>query len=101
MNRIGIFALLAGLATAGHVSGNEPAQTAADWTNFGGDGSAQQYSALDQIHLGNVGQLGLAWYFDLEPGFSVSSPVKGGDRLFTTTSHNHIRAFDAATGKLL
>jgi quinohemoprotein ethanol dehydrogenase len=79
----------------------DPTQDTSDWTNFGGDGSAQQYSVLDEIHTGNVGQLSLTWHFDLEPGFSVSSPVKGGDKLFTTTSHSHIRAFEAASGRLL
>lgn len=72
-----------------------------DWTNFSGDGAAQQYSRLDQIHLGNIDRLQLAWYYDLEPGFTVSAPVKGGDKLFTTTGHSLIRAFDAASGKLL
>lgn len=72
-----------------------------DWTNFSGDGAAQQYSALDQISTANVDDLRLAWYYDLEPGFSVSSPVKGGDKLFTTTGHSFIRAFHAATGELL
>jgi quinohemoprotein ethanol dehydrogenase len=72
-----------------------------DWPNFGRDGSEQHYSPLAEISLSNIGQLSLAWYYDLEPGFSVSAPVKGGDKLFTTTSHSHIRAFDAAKGTLL
>lgn len=78
------------------------AQVAAgDWPNFGRDGSEQHYSPLTGIAVSNVEKLGLAWYFDLEPGFTVSAPVKGGDKLFTTTGHSHIRAFDAASGKLL
>ncbi len=72
-----------------------------DWQNFGGDGLEQHYSTLDQVNLDSVGRLRLAWYYDLEDGFSVSTPVKAGDKLFTTTSHSHIRAFDAASGKLL
>src|SRR5690625_5425630 len=59
-----------------------------DWTNFSGDGAAQQYSPLDQVNLGNIERLTLAWSYDLESGFSVSSPVKGGDKLFTTTGHS-------------
>lgn len=77
------------------------ATDASDWPNFGRDGSEQHYSPLDEISLQNISQLDLAWYYDLEPGFSVSAPVKGGDKLFTTTGHSHIRAFDAANGKLL
>src|SRR5690554_4517452 len=52
-----------------------PADT--DWPNFSGEGSQGQYSVLDQINLNNIDRLGVAWYFDLEPGFTVSSPVKG------------------------
>lgn len=76
-----------------------PADT--DWPNFSGDGAQNQYSPLNQINLDTIGRLGVAWHFELEPGFSVSSPVKGGNKLFTTTGHSYIRAFDAATGKLL
>ena len=93
-----IFMLAATLAIAGY--GNAAAN-GSDWPNFGRDGSEQHYSPLDQITLQNIGQLNLAWYYELEPGFSVSAPVKGGDKLFTTTGHSHIRAFDAASGKLL
>ncbi len=74
---------------------------AADWPNFGGDGREQHYSALDQVNLENIADLSLAWSYDLESGFSVSAPVKGGNKLFTTTSHSLIRAFDAASGELL
>jgi len=77
------------------------AETDIDWPNFSGEGSQQQYSPLDQINMGTVDELSLAWSFDLESGFTVSSPVKGGNKLFTTTGHSYIRAFDAATGKLL
>lgn len=72
-----------------------------NWPNFGRDGSEQHYSPLNQINLSTVEKLRPAWYYDLEPGFTVSAPVTGGDKLFTTTGHSHIRAFDAASGKLL
>ncbi len=111
MNRLNVLALATALAVTGCGKESGSVQESAappitaiesiDWPNFGGDGSEQHYSALDQIALNNIGQLKLAWYADLEPGFSVSAPVKGGDKLFTTTGHSHIRAFDAASGKLL
>jgi len=90
-----VLALCAGLSIT------SPAAEPGDWPNFGRDGSEQHYSPLDQIDLDNVDKLGLAWFHDLEPGFTVSTPVKAGGKLFTTTGHNRIRAFDAATGKLL
>lgn len=94
-------AIAACAAVVGVTLDTAAAEVAGDWGNFGRDGSEQHYSPLDQIGLHNVKQLDLAWYHDLEPGFSVSTPVKGGEKLFTTTGHSHIRAFDAATGKLL
>jgi quinohemoprotein ethanol dehydrogenase len=101
MKRFRLLAMLTGLAIAGPLAGSERDPGAGDWPNFGRDGSERHYSPLDQVNRDNVDQLGLAWYFDLEPGFSVSAPVKGGDRLFTTTGHSRIRALDAATGRLL
>src|SRR5215831_19467228 len=72
-----------------------------DWQNFGRDGSEQHYSPLDAIKLDNVGQLNLAWHFDLEPGFTVSTPLAAEGKVFLTTGHSHIRALDAVSGKLL
>ncbi len=101
MKTLSHLALVTALLIAGRTAAADINPGAGEWTNFGRDGSEQHYSALDEITLENINRLGLAWYYDLEPGFSVSAPVKGGDRLFTTTGHNHIRAFDAASGKLL
>jgi quinohemoprotein ethanol dehydrogenase len=79
----------------------DPTTTANDWPNFGGDGREQHYSPLEDIILANIDRLGLAWHYALEPGFTVSAPVAAAGKLFITTGHSHIRAFDAATGKLL
>ncbi len=94
-------ALAAAFALFGFYPGDLFATEAGDWPNFGRDGSEQHFSPLDQITVANVDELSLAWSYDLEPGFSVSAPVEAGGKLFTTTGHNHIRAFDAASGKLL
>jgi quinohemoprotein ethanol dehydrogenase len=72
-----------------------------DWPNFGRDGSEQHYSPLTEVTLENVDQLQLAWHFDLEPGFTVSTPVAAAGKVFVTTGHSRIRAFDGANGKLL
>lgn len=88
--------------TACCLSGTTGAEVVDDnWPNFGRDGSEQHYSPLHEINLNNVEKLRLAWYYDMEPGFTVSPPVTGGGKLFTTTGHSHIRAFEAASGKLL
>lgn len=88
--------LLVGCDAANHSDTNN-----SDWPNFGRDGSEQHYSPLNEIRVDNVDELSLAWYYDLESGFSVSTPVKGGDKLFTTTGNSYIRAFNAASGELL
>jgi len=75
--------------------------TEADWPNFGGDGHEQHYSPLKQVSLKNVDDLKLAWHYDLEPGFTVSAPVEADGKLFVTSGHSLIRAFEADTGKLL
>ena len=72
-----------------------------DWTNFGNDGREQHFSAADEIDTGTVANLKLAWHYDLEPGFTVSGPVAAGGKLFVTSGHSRVRAFDAASGKLL
>ncbi len=117
MNKIYFSVLISALAVVGfgskqsaatqqHQTGQTQAsqpQAAADvdWPNFGGDGKEQHYSILDEISLDTVDQLSLAWSYELESGFTVSTPVKGGDKLFTTTGHSFIRAFKADTGDLL
>jgi len=72
-----------------------------DWPSFGRTPGEQHYSPLDQIDTGNVGELGLAWHYDLEPGYSASTPVAAEGKLFVTSGHSHIRAFDVVTGKVL
>lgn len=72
-----------------------------DWPNFSGDGSQQQFSPITDINMSNIDRLTLAWSYDLPPSFTVSSPVKGGDKLFTTTGIGQIKAFNAETGQLL
>jgi quinohemoprotein ethanol dehydrogenase len=96
---LGVSFLAASLALAG--CHPKPQVAAGDWPNFGRDGSEQHYSPLTGINQQNVGQLKLAWHYDLEPGHSVSAPVEADGKLFITTGQSHIRALDAATGKEL
>ncbi len=101
MARIGVTALALSATLAGCKSGTPQSEVDGDWPNFGRDGSEQHYSPLDEIRLDNVGKLSLAWHYDLEPGFTVSTPVAAEGKLFATSGHSRIRAFDGATGKLL
>lgn len=97
--RIAASALVLSLLANGATAREQAA--ADDWPNYGRDGSEQHYSPLDQVKLENVGKLSLAWHFDLEPGFTVSTPVAAEGKLFVTSGHSYIRALDAVTGKLL
>src|ERR1700744_3516106 len=94
---------LALIAAAGIVFASVKAAHAdeGDWPNYGRDGSEQHYSPLTEVTTQNAGRLGLAWHFLLESGYTLSTPVAAEGKLFVTTGHSHIRAFDAVTGKLL
>ncbi|RYD98666.1 MAG: hypothetical protein EOP61_15310, partial [Sphingomonadales bacterium] len=91
-----VIAMIASLAIAAQrgVSG-------ADWQSFGNDGTEQHYSPLDQVNLKTVGRLGLVWQYQLPPGNTTTAPVMAEGKLFVTSGHSHVRAFDAATGRLL
>ncbi len=72
-----------------------------EWPSWGRTGHETHYSPLDEIDAGNVANLKLAWHFDLEPGYSSSTPLMAEGKVFLTTGHSHIRALDAETGKPL
>ena len=72
-----------------------------DWPSWGRTGNEAHYSPLDEIDTGNVGELKLAWHFDVEPGYSPSTPIEAEGKVFITTGHSLIRALDAVTGKEL
>ncbi|MEW9854969.1 PQQ-dependent dehydrogenase, methanol/ethanol family [Novosphingobium sp. M1R2S20] len=72
-----------------------------EWPSWGRTGHETHYSPLDEIDADNVSELKLAWHYDLEPGYSASTPLMADGKVFITTGHSHIRAFDAETGKEL
>ena len=60
------------------------------------------YSPLDQIHVGNVGQLAPAWSFATDVlGGHESPPIVNDGVMFITTPGNHLLALDARRGELL
>lgn len=72
-----------------------------DWPSFGRTAAEQHYSPLSQINRETVKNLGLAWYFDLPFGNSISSPVEADGVLYVATSYSIVRALDVRTGKQL
>jgi len=71
------------------------------WLAHGRTWSEQRYSPLDQINDGNVGQLGLAWYFDLDTKRGQqASPIIVDGTMYTTSAWSKVQALDAKTGEL-
>ncbi|MBX5461427.1 MAG: PQQ-dependent dehydrogenase, methanol/ethanol family [Steroidobacteraceae bacterium] len=72
------------------------------WLMDGRTYMAQRYSPLKQINEQNVGQLGLAWYHDLETFRGVeATPLAIDGVLYNISAWNITTAYDAATGKVL
>lgn len=79
----------------------DDARAAADWPEYGGGSQEQHYSALDSINDKNVAGLGLVWQQDLPVGTTVTQPIAAEGKVFVTSGHSLISAFDAVSGKLL
>jgi quinoprotein glucose dehydrogenase len=119
-------ALVLGLVSLGHdpfgiggslpteVSATAPTASAApgtNWTAYGGSDYGDRYSSLKQITAGNVHELKLAWTYHTgekktgpnDPTESTSEdvPLEIGDTLYVCSTHDHIIALNAATGKQL
>ena len=74
----------------------------ANWQAYGRTYSEDHYSPLAQINDANVGRLGLAWSYDIEPVVSsFSAPLEVDGVLYFAAGHSIIHAVDARTGKLL
>lgn len=73
----------------------------ADWPGYGGEGE-NHFSPLEQVSRQNVGQLGLAWHYDIEtPGTAFTAPVEAAGVLYFASGLSMVHALDAVTGKLL
>ena len=73
-----------------------------NWLTHGRTYSEQRYSPLDQINTENVGDLGLAWYLDLDTnrGQQATAIVVDGV-MYSTSAWSKVQAIVAATGELL
>lgn len=73
-----------------------------DWLSYGRDYGEQRFSPLGAINDQNVGQLGLAWSFDLDTARGQeATPLVHDGVLYVSTAWSMVKAFDAATGKPL
>jgi len=71
-----------------------------NWLTHGGTYSELRYSPLAQIHDGNAGQLGLAWYYDTHTKRGLeATPLVVDGILYTTGAWSVVYAVDARNGK--
>ena len=73
-----------------------------NWLAFGRTYSEQRFSPLEQVHAGNVAELGVDWYLDLPRSRGlVSTPLVVDGVMYFIESMNRVQAVDAASGELL
>ncbi|MEM6929737.1 MAG: PQQ-dependent dehydrogenase, methanol/ethanol family, partial [Myxococcota bacterium] len=71
-----------------------------EWPSYGLDYAETRHSQLAQIDSSNVGDLGLAWSYDLESIRGVeSSPLVVDGVMYVTGSWSIVHALDAVTGE--
>ncbi len=74
----------------------------ANWMSYGRTYDEQRFSPLAQINADNVRQLGLAWFADLDTHRGQeATPLVVDGILYTSTAWSMVKAYEAATGKLL
>jgi quinohemoprotein ethanol dehydrogenase len=73
-----------------------------NWLTYGRSYSSQRFSPLTQIHDRNVGQLGLAWHFDLDTRRGQeATPLVADGVMYFTSAWSKVFSLSAATGALL
>lgn len=74
---------------------------AANWARSHGDDAGTRYSALKQIHRGNVAQLKPAWAYHSEDGVGniQCNPVIANGVMYAPTVGEHVVAVNAITGR--
>ena len=73
-----------------------------NWLAHGRTYDEQRFSPLDQITADNVGDLGLAWYFDTGTDRGLeASPIVVDGVMYTSGSWSVVFANDARTGELI
>lgn len=73
-----------------------------NWLAHGRTWSEQRYSPLTQINADNVGELGLAWYADLDTARGQeATPIVVDGVMYSTSAWSKVQAVDAKTGRML
>ena len=78
------------------------ARTGKDWPSYGLNYQENRFSPLKQINDRNVGQLGLAWSYNLDSSRGVeATPIVVGGVMYVSAPWSVVHAVDARTGKPL
>jgi quinohemoprotein ethanol dehydrogenase len=100
----GMPALAAPAAAAGAVDRKAlvaAADNRGEWLTYGRTYDEQRFSPLGQINTGNVKNLGLAWFADLDTARGQEgTPLVIDGTLYITTAWSKVKAYDAVSGKL-
>jgi len=90
-----------GPATSGVTDAMIASAPAEEWLTYGRDYGEQRFSPLDAISTENVGELGLAWYADLDTARGQeATPLMHDGVLYVSTAWSKVNAYDARTGEL-
>jgi quinohemoprotein ethanol dehydrogenase len=81
---------------------NRADRDAANWLSYGRTYSEQRFSPLTKITADNAKQLGLAWFADLDTNRGQeATPLVIDGVMYVSTAWSMVKAYDAATGKLI
>jgi quinohemoprotein ethanol dehydrogenase len=77
-------------------------QDPGNWMSYGRTYNEQRFSLLKQINDQNIGQLGLAWYVDIDTRRGQeATPIVVDRVMYYTTAWSKVFAVNAATGEKL
>lgn len=69
------------------------------WVTHGGSYGEERHSTLSQVSLDTIGELGLAWSYDLDSSRGVeATPIVHDGIMYVTSTWNVVHAMDAKTG---
>jgi alcohol dehydrogenase (cytochrome c)/quinohemoprotein ethanol dehydrogenase len=75
---------------------------AGDWLSYGRSYDEQRFSPLARITDQNAGQLGLAWFSDLDTTRGQeATPLEVDGVLYVSTAWSKVRAYDVKSGRML
>ena len=77
-------------------------ETPVGWASTGNGPHERHFSSLGKINHRNVGELGLAWYADIDTTRGVeATPLMIDGVLYNVEPWNIVTAYDAASGKVI